>query len=191
MRIQRIGRLALGLVPLLFLIGAAAYVLDHYQPFDYLPRETWGPYLQDVRPDAITIAWKSKSGKRGFVAWGRDPRRPAFRKERRRELHAVRLRGLEPGNTYWYRVNDGGAWLGEWRRFRTAPAPGAPAPFVFGVLGDSGDGSPGSVTSQRSITVLPFDGRLPDTMRSCPAVSRASEILEAAVGQYVRSNGSA
>jgi len=141
MRIQHPGRFALGLLPLLILIGAAAYVFDHYHPLDYLPRETWGPYLQDVRSDEITIAWKSKSDKRGFVAWGPDRRRPTFRKEGRRELHAVRLRGLDPGNTYWYRVNDGGSWLGEWRQFRTAPVPGAPAEFVFAALGDSGDGS--------------------------------------------------
>ena len=139
--LKRPGPFARRLVAILVVIAAASWAFDHYYPFDFLPRETWGPYLQDVRSDAIIIAWKSKSAKRGYVAWGADLRRPDFRKEGKGLLHAVRLRGLSPGNKYWYRVNDGGAWLGEWRPFRTAPAPGAPAAFTFAVLGDSGDGS--------------------------------------------------
>jgi hypothetical protein len=121
--------------------GLAALAEYRFLPIDYLPRTVWGPYLQDVRPDGITIAWKSKSERRGYVVYGPDRRARFVHKDRKRKLHAVKLRGLEAGRSYWYRVNDGGGWLGDWAIFRTAPRPDDPAGFTFAAVGDSGDGS--------------------------------------------------
>ena len=92
---------------LLFAAGAAA------QDF----RITHGPYLCDMTDDGVTVVWTTSAPALSWVevapADGRSfyaeehPRyyeTVAGRRQARKTLHTVRLRGLEPGTTYCYRI---------------------------------------------------------------------------------------
>ena len=92
---------------LLFAAGAAA------QDF----RITHGPYLCDMTDDGVTVVWTTSAPALSWVevapADGRSfyaeehPRyyeTVAGRRQARKTLHTVRLRGLEPGTAYCYRI---------------------------------------------------------------------------------------
>lgn len=100
-------RLLLGMAMLLFAAGAAA------QDF----RITHGPYLCDMTDDGVTVVWTTSAPALSWVevapADGRSfyaeehPRyyeTVAGRRQARKTLHTVRLRGLEPGTAYCYRI---------------------------------------------------------------------------------------
>ncbi len=99
------------------------------------------PYLQNVKPDGITIMWESVEAERARVEYG-------LRADFSGSAEAVSvdsgfgshifkavLTGLRPGATYTFRVVTEGQAPSQARTFRTAPA--GPEPFSFGVWSDS------------------------------------------------------
>ncbi|RME94489.1 MAG: metallophosphoesterase family protein [Verrucomicrobia bacterium] len=98
------------------------------------------PYLQNVRPDGITIMWETAGDSEGSVEYGPDPgygnqvmaaREPTGAGS---WVHRAVLQNLLPDNTYHFRVWSGGLPDVD-RQFRTAPD--GPADFSFVVWGDS------------------------------------------------------
>ncbi len=104
------------------------------------PAITVAPYLQHGTQTSMTVLWETNRDCTARVEWG-----PTFPpKERasvdgRREMHEVRLDGLEPGRKYFYRVvsetEDGVELASEPLTFKTAVEDGSPIGFV--VVGDS------------------------------------------------------
>jgi predicted phosphodiesterase len=96
------------------------------------------PYVQSVSASSAVVAWVSEEPSVGSVEYGETMgfgRRGIDDPVSRR--HAVTLSALEPGATYYYRVEvDGSPTIG---RFRTAPQ-GDGSRFAFAVIGDSGNG---------------------------------------------------
>jgi acid phosphatase type 7 len=117
------------------------------------------PYLQDVRPDAATVAFVGASGAAATVRFGppggapttvsaastplrvNDSAAPAAALH---PLFHARLTGLLPDTEYCYEVAIDGATMASGLRFRTAPA-AADASVRFLVLGDFGDGGAGQL----------------------------------------------
>ncbi len=108
-----------------------------------LAHEEWltAPYLQNVKPDGITIMWEQAGSEYARVEYGL---RAGFEASVTAErvdsgfgswIHKAVLTGLRPGATYFYRVAADGGEPSMVRTFRTAPA-GA-EPFSFGVWSDS------------------------------------------------------
>ena len=98
-----------------------------------------GPYLQDVRPDRVTVAAITPGGARLRLSWAAGG--GAGGEVADREPMVIRglvASGLVPATEYDYRLTDeaGRAW-GQ-GSFRTAPAPGGPGRITFFALGDSG-----------------------------------------------------
>jgi acid phosphatase type 7 len=97
----------------------------------------FGPYLQLVTPNSITIVWETDAPAPGAVSFGKtgalgsrqgDPL-PAAR-------HAITLAGLEAYTTYTYRVEAGSTPLSPAYTFRTAAGPSQDA-FTFVAYGDT------------------------------------------------------
>lgn len=91
---------------------------------------TIGPYLQNVRKDAITICWRTGTPAGSKVEYGESPdlsEATASAEPTRR--HEVAVSGLVPGRTYHYRVRSG-AVRSRISTFTTAPAGNAPFRFV-------------------------------------------------------------
>jgi acid phosphatase type 7 len=100
---------------------------------------TRGPYLQQTMSTSTYVVWQTKRPVPGAVLYGRrSPRERVRRDSRRTVLHAVPLRGLEPGTRYLYRVSSGGRTT---RSFGFTTAITRAQPFRFGVIGDYGSGS--------------------------------------------------
>jgi acid phosphatase type 7 len=95
-----------------------------------------GPYLQWVEDDGITIVWDQDAPSAPLVRYG-----PTSALEHSAPTsgpathHEVRLLGLAPGTTYYYRLYDGEEPLSEVLSFPTAVAPGEP--FRFLLYGDT------------------------------------------------------
>jgi hypothetical protein len=99
-----------------------------------------GPYLQQTLGTSTYVVWQTDAPMPGAVLYGRSNARERVRRDaRRRVLHAVRLRGLEPSTSYAYRVRAGRRTT---RAFRFTTAKVGAAPFRFGVIGDYGSGEP-------------------------------------------------
>lgn len=129
-------------------------------------RITHGPYLCDMTSDGVTVVWTTSRPALSWVEAAPDNDRNFYaephpryyhavdgRKQARNTLHAVRIRGLQPGTDYRYRIfsQEVTAWpngdnvsYGKvvasdvYRRapyrFRTFPAEGAECSFI--VLND-------------------------------------------------------
>lgn len=94
-----------------------------------------GPYLQNLKPDAVTIMWETTSPAVGKVIYGEDVFENSAADVRSATMHEVTLKGLRPGNTYKYRC----AWgdqISEPAQFKTAPPLGT-RECRIAVYGDS------------------------------------------------------
>ena len=82
-----------------------------------------GPYLQNIRPDGVTIMWETASPAVGKVIYGEELLEYSAADIRSATMHEVTLKGLLPGATYKYRC----AWanqLSEPAQFKTTPPEG-------------------------------------------------------------------
>jgi hypothetical protein len=97
-----------------------------------------GPYLQNVKPDAMTIMWESKEPVIGNVVFGKTP---SFGQEAAETtaatLHEVTLKGLEAETVYHYQVLSGGVKSAA-STFKTGVK--KDSPFSFAVYGDNKNG---------------------------------------------------
>jgi len=94
------------------------------------------PYVQHVTADGATVLWETAAVATGEVAHGPTPDCAlTARVEQKDRMHRVRLEGLAPGSTWYYRVTAGADTREG--RFRTAPAGGGPVTFLL--LGGTAD----------------------------------------------------
>lgn len=92
------------------------------------------PYLQDLRPDQITVAFETSGPVPAIVRFGVDRAdRVATEPSSTSTIHKVVLSDLKPATTYTYQVSAGRQTTKSYR-FTTAPA--GPAPFDFIVWSD-------------------------------------------------------
>lgn len=100
------------------------------------PRFHVEPYLQLPAPDGITIMWETTEKLPGRVEYGTTEQLGLVTHEKdRSRLHQVRLTGLQPATTYYYRVVSGEV-VSEIYKFRTAPRPGTKR-WRMALYGDS------------------------------------------------------
>jgi predicted phosphodiesterase len=107
--------------------------------YDVLYQEFDGGHTIPLEMVGWFICWVSASPDAGVVEYGKTPelgREEADVRVGRR--HAVALTGLDPGSTYYYRV-DGVGGMSRSGSFRTAPT-SDDSRFSFAVVGDSGSG---------------------------------------------------
>jgi len=110
---------------------------------DELPPPTatdirFGPWLNWVTPDAISVLWETAGSTLGSVEWSEDFAFDNIETEAASgDHHEVRITGLEPDTVYAYRVKSDDE-IGEIYSFRTAPD--VSVPFEFAVWGDNQDG---------------------------------------------------
>ena len=99
-----------------------------------------GPYLQWLRPDAITIVWETVDEVDSVVEYGRTSAYGSSTTDCDSTAHhEVTLTGLNPYSVYHYRVRSGSQVLSDDRTFRTAAGPGQTS-FTFVVFGDTQSG---------------------------------------------------
>src|SRR5579884_3980828 len=124
---RRLAALPFALLPVLSLLAAEA---------EPEPALIVLPYLQNPKPDAMTVMWETNVALPGTVEYGPTPelgKSAAAAKDG--TMHEVTLTGLQAGTTYHYRVRSGGLTSPTYR-FRTAPAPGTKK-WRLVVYGDS------------------------------------------------------
>lgn len=105
---------------------------------DY-PAVVVAPYLQAVTQTEATIMWETDLEADSEVRWGETAdyeNKEIF--TRKTKMHEVRLTGLKPETTYFYRVRSNKI-ISPGYAFRTAPKP--ETPFKFAVWGDSHHGT--------------------------------------------------
>lgn len=94
-----------------------------------------GPYLVDPTPDGATVRWITDSPTVGTVEYGTTS---ALDKSAREtsptRFHSVRLTGLPPSSTVFYRIS-GRTAAGPMYSFQTAPS--GPGAFTFAACGDT------------------------------------------------------
>lgn len=94
-----------------------------------------GPYLQNLTTGNITISWATDAPTDATVRYGRGGAFDMSVSDATPvSIHQLTLSGLLPNTTYEYYVVSNST-QGAVSRFRTAPA--GPAPFRFGVYGDT------------------------------------------------------
>jgi PKD repeat protein len=109
-------------------------------------RVTRGPYLQQTRPTATTVRWRTDTATDSRVSYRTYPGGPIQTSDDATVSteHEVSLSGLTPGTTYAYAVGTTAEVLvgfDDRHRFTTPPATGSRQPLQFWVLGDSGAAS--------------------------------------------------
>ncbi|NIA12953.1 MAG: hypothetical protein GWP08_02645 [Nitrospiraceae bacterium] len=93
------------------------------------------PYLQDVRPDRVTVMWETSAPVNSYVEYGKKTlRRKAKDKGQANCIHEVVLTGLKPDTVYRYRVVSGDYAT---ETFEVHTAPRKKRPFTFLVWGDN------------------------------------------------------
>ena len=132
---------------------AAAFAL----PFQASAAVTRQPYLQMVTPTSAVIAWQTDLAspsdsqvRYGLAAGALDATASAVASTTAADPglrnHAVLLQGLQPATRYYYAVGTASAGVdagGTPEHYvTTSPNAGSAVPFVFFVLGDSGNLSP-------------------------------------------------
>ncbi|HEY2746979.1 MAG TPA: metallophosphoesterase family protein [Polyangia bacterium] len=93
-----------------------------------------GPYLAGLREREVTVVFDSDLPTAADVRWGRDETYGATAHDALSTHHVVRLRNLEPGTIYHYRVRLDGAFDDGDAAFHTPPDAGRP--LRFAVYGD-------------------------------------------------------
>jgi len=98
-----------------------------------------GPYLQNACEGAITIRWRTNNPTRGRVDYWQGMSEERFFMEEPVPTteHSVRLRGLQTGETYQYRIAGKDAQ----HQFRTLPSAHVAVPTRVWIIGDSGTGN--------------------------------------------------
>lgn len=99
------------------------------------------PWLMNVTPDGVSVMWETSDVVAGEVYWGFSPDEmvAVVSESASRNTHEVRLSGLPPSTTIWYRVGQRGSAI-EPLSFRTAPEPSLDASYSFVVWGDNQNG---------------------------------------------------
>ncbi|MCB1124935.1 MAG: metallophosphoesterase family protein, partial [Verrucomicrobiae bacterium] len=98
------------------------------------------PYLQNVKPDGITVMWEMNAATDAVIQYGPDANHgmeataTGTASGAGTTIYKGVLTGLEPGATYHYRVSAGPTTSGN-GTFTTAPD--GPEDFAFAVWGDS------------------------------------------------------
>jgi len=99
-----------------------------------------GPYLQWLRPNAITIVWETVDEVDSMVDFGPTAAYGSTATDcDSTSRHEVTVTGLNPYTVYHYRVRSGAQVLSDDRTFKTAAGPGQTS-FTFAVLGDTQSG---------------------------------------------------
>ncbi len=97
-----------------------------------------GPYLQNVKPNSITIMWESAKPEIGKIEYGIGGVGEFEAVEPRlTKIHEITLVGLQPGTVYQYRAISGEAASGIYT-FKTGGKKGSP--FSFVAYGDNKNG---------------------------------------------------
>jgi acid phosphatase type 7 len=98
----------------------------------------YGPWLNWVTTDAISVLWETEGTVVGGVEWSQGlDFEGTLTESDASDHHELRITGLEPDTVYAYRVRSEDA-PGEVYSFRTAPRDGVP--FEFAVWGDNQNG---------------------------------------------------
>ncbi len=113
------------------LIAALAPV-DNILP-DY-PLMNQGPYLQNVRPDGITVMWETLAPANSIVWYGKDELTQSVSDPGLKTIHEVTINGLEPETTYKYMAVSAKLGAPE-STFRTSIR--RDTPFTYAVWGDN------------------------------------------------------
>lgn len=93
-----------------------------------------GPYIQSLTTKSVTVMWETETPSAGAVEYGEtDALDHAIKAKNERELQAVRIDGLAPKTTYFYRVTAGDS-KSPIQCFTTLPEKGA---FTFIAYGDT------------------------------------------------------
>ena len=111
-RPSRLRRVLRGLLWTVAFLAVMRFV--HVLPGSWYTGER-EPYLQRATPHAITVRWDSVQPTLGSVHYGLAPDRLEHQVSDRmaRRGHSLELNGLEPGQRYYYRVdNDGQLFRG-------------------------------------------------------------------------------
>ncbi|MFH1744098.1 MAG: metallophosphoesterase, partial [bacterium] len=82
-----------------------------------------GPYLQNIKRDAVTVMWETATASVGKVIYGADVLADSAVDIRNATMHEVTLTGLTPGTRYTYRC-AWGSQLAPPAQFKTAPSEG-------------------------------------------------------------------
>jgi hypothetical protein len=96
-----------------------------------------GPYLQDIRPDGVVVAWETETETTGALVLEKtDGGEPAsIMSDTPATRHELHLTGLDPATTYKYQVQVNGEPSVPEGFFTTAPLD--KAPFTFLLYGDT------------------------------------------------------
>lgn len=98
----------------------------------------FGPWLNWVTTDAISVLWETEGSVVGGVEWSQGlDFEDTLTESEASDHHELRITGLEPDTVYAYRVRSDDA-PGEIYSFRTAPSDAVP--FEFAVWGDNQNG---------------------------------------------------
>lgn len=116
-----------GIVALLFCLLTNRASAQGFQP-------EIGPYLQNCRPSAVTICWRTAEAERGRVVVALDRNVVAdITEPAAQERHALTVAGLQPATRYIYQVGNAHT-LSQTFDFRSPPS--GNAPIRFAVLAD-------------------------------------------------------
>jgi len=98
------------------------------------------PYLQGTTTSSVTVVWRSAAPTGSVVEYGPTPALGQVAGSYASNVidHAVEITGLQPGQTYWYRVNANHQPATVRLPFETAPLAGSGAEVTFLAFGDSG-----------------------------------------------------
>jgi hypothetical protein len=109
---------------------------------ELLANFTRGPFIQNTTTNSTQIIWHTVVPTTGFVFFGKDADHLSIVSDPTVDrIHAPTLTGLEPGQTYIYRVyaqSGSQVAVADQGQFRTLKMPGSP--FTFQVIGDTGQG---------------------------------------------------
>jgi predicted phosphodiesterase len=116
--------------------GGACVAMDGASPVPMTPDTSFvkGPYLMYTDGTSIVVKWESAAKGPSVVEYGPTESLGMTAAGDNAVIHMVRLTGLEPGGSYFYRAGDGTTMSATFE-VRTAPPPGTP--FRFAAYGDS------------------------------------------------------
>lgn len=127
---MRLKKIAFGVIALLVAITTR---FSFSAPSSEITR--W-PYLQEMTPHSVLIAWRTRTPMRGEVRVDAVSRT----EQTSTTNHSVLIGGLDPSTRYSYRILGNGQMLTDSIQFKTFPE-GTSARFSFAVFGDSGTAS--------------------------------------------------